>query len=282
MKKVSILGTGNIGCDLLVKCLKEKEIKVVSFSGRHADSKGLKFAKSFGVPTSDVSIQGIISDFEKPDIIIDATSALDHPRNYKISKDNGIRIIDMTPSKIGKSCCPAVNIKECLNAENISMISCGGQSAIPICHAIKLTNKDLNYIEVVSTISSASAGPATRKNISQYISSTEEAISKMLKIDRVKIIINITPALPPIEMSTTILIKKEDINNMQSTWGKIQEISSKTREYVPGYKNNLPLRTVGEKNICQIKVNGSGDYLPEYAGNLDIINCAAIEVVKQL
>ncbi len=282
MKKVSILGTGNIGCDLLVKCLKEENIQVVSFSGRHSDSKGLKFAKSYGVPISDRSIKGIISDFEKPDIILDATSAQAHPRNYEISKENGIRIIDMTPSQIGISCCPVVNIKECLKKDNINMISCGGQSAMPICYAIKLINKDLNYIEVVSTISSVSAGPATRKNISQYISSTEEAISKTLNIDQVKIILNITPALPPIEMSTTILIRKNDIVDMESTWSKIQEISKKTREYVPGYKNNLPLKTIGNKNICQIKVNGSGDYLPKYAGNLDIINCAAIEVVKQL
>ena len=282
MKKVSILGSGNIGCDLLVKCIKEKDIELVSIGGRNADSKGLKFAKTYGIPTSDRSIQGIISDFKKPDIIIDATNALDHHRNYEIAKANGIKIIDMTPSKIGESCCPIVNIKKCLNQDNISMISCGGQSAMPICHAIKLVNKGLTYIEVVSTISSASAGPATRKNISQYISSTEEAISKMLEIDKVKIILNITPALPPIEMSTTILIKKEDIVDIQRTWDEIQEISRKTREYVPGYKNNLPLKEIGEKIICQIKVNGSGDYLPKYAGNLDIINCAAIEVVKQL
>ena len=104
----------------------------------------------------------------------------------------------------------------------------------------------------------------------------------MLKIEKVKIILNITPALPPIEMSTTVLIRKEDIIDLKNTWERIQQISSQTRDYAPGFKNNLPLQTIGEKNICQIKVSGSGDYLPKYAGNLDIINCAAIEVVKQL
>ena len=282
MKKVAILGSGNIGCDLLVKCLKETDIKLVSISGRHANSKGLLFAKSLGISVSDKSIEGILYDNEKPDIIIDATSALHHPKNYKLSKKHGIKIIDMTPAKLGISCCPIVNLNNCLKSDNINMISCGGQAALPICLAIKEVNKDLDYIEVVSTISSASAGPATRKNISQYIDSTEKAISQMLNIKEVKVMLNITPALPPIEMKTSILIRSIDIKNINETWTKIEEVSEKTRTYVAGYKNNLSLKSVGEKSICQIKVNGSGDYLPKYAGNLDIINCAAIEVIRKL
>ena len=282
MKKVSILGSGNIGCDLLVKCLKEPNIKLVSMAGRHANSKGLLFANSIGVKITDRSIEGIIFENEKPEIIIDATSALHHQKNYKLSRENGIKIIDMTPAKLGISCCPIVNLNECLDSDNINMISCGGQAALPVCLAIKKANKNLNYIEVVSTISSASAGPATRKNISQYIESTEKAISQMLNINEVKVILNITPALPPIEMKTSILIKSQEIKNIDDTWEKIQQLSEATRKYVNGYKNSLSLRTVGDKSICQIKVNGSGDYLPKYAGNLDIINCAAIEVIRKL
>jgi len=282
MKKVAILGSGNIGCDLLVKSLNEKNIEIVCFSGRHANSKGLLFAKNLGVNTSDRSIEGIIFGDQKPQIIIDATSALDHPKNYQIAKEHGIRIIDMTPAKLGISCCPIVNLSECLNSDNINMISCGGQAALPICYAIKNINSDINYIEAVSTISSASAGPATRKNISEYISSTEKAISQLLNIDKVKIILNITPALPPIEMKTSILMKTEEIINFKDTWEEIKKVSDQTRKYVKGYKNSLSLKSIGEKSICQIKVNGSGDYLPKYAGNLDIINCAAIEVIRKL
>lgn len=282
MKKIAILGSGNIGCDLLVKCLKQKDFKLVLFSGRHASSKGLKFAKTLGVPTTDRSIQGIIDGNEKPDIIIDATSALHHKENYKIAKDNGIRIIDMTPAKIGLSCCPVVNIDSCLKSDNINMISCGGQAALPICFAIKNINQNINYIEAVSTISSASAGPATRRNISQYIASTEAAISNLLKIEKVKIMLNITPALPPIEMKTSILVKTNDIEDITKTRDEIDFISNKTRRYIPGYKNIIPLSAVGNKCICQIQIHGSGDYLPTYAGNLDIINCAAIEVIKKL
>ena len=282
MKKVAILGSGNIGCDLLIKCLREESIKLVSFSGRHSDSKGLKFAKSFGVSTTDKSIEGIINDFEKPDIIIDATSALHHEENYKLSKANDIRIIDMTPSKIGINCCPIVNISKCIHADNINMISCGGQAALPICYAIKKVNNNIDYIEVISTIASASAGPATRKNISQYIATTESAIKNILQIDKVKIMLNISPALPPIEMKTSILVRKKDIKDKDKTWNEIELLSSQTREYAPGYKNSFSLQSIGEKCICQIQVHGSGDYLPSYAGNLDIINCAAIEVINKL
>tara|TARA_A100001388_G_scaffold247243_1_gene206684 strand:- start:80 stop:928 length:849 start_codon:yes stop_codon:yes gene_type:complete len=282
MRKVAILGSGNIGCDLLVKCLKEPSINVISISGRHSNSKGLAFARSLGVKISDRSIEGIIDSEEKPEIIIDATSAIHHRRNYQLSKENGIKIIDMTPAKLGVSCCPIVNLNDCLNSDNINMISCGGQAALPICLAIKNINEDLNYIEAVSTISSASAGPATRKNISEYIDATEKAISQMLNIKKVKIMLNITPALPPIEMKTSILMNSRDIKKIDETWNEIKRISEQTRKYIKGYQNSLSLKTIGNKSICQIKVNGSGDYLPKYAGNLDIINCAAIEVIRKL
>ncbi|MDC3094312.1 acetaldehyde dehydrogenase (acetylating) [Prochlorococcus sp. AH-716-M10] len=282
IKKVAILGSGNIGCDLLVKCLKEENLEVVSFSGRHASSKGLNFARSLGVPTSDRSIDGIINDFDKPEILIDATSARHHPINYKIAKKYGIKIIDMTPAKLGISCCPVVNLKSCLKDDNINMISCGGQAAMPLIYAIKKENQNLNYVEAVSTISSASAGPATRKNISEYITSTEKAISQLLKIKDVKVMLNITPALPPIEMKTSILLRTKDLDNIDKTWDQIQIISKEARKYISGYKNTLSLKSVGSKSICQIKVHGSGDYLPKYAGNLDIINCAAIEVIRNL
>ncbi len=282
MRKVAILGSGNIGCDLLVKCLNEEEINVVVFSGRHPKSRGLEFASKLGVRTTDRSIEGIIETNLKPHIIFDATSADYHEYNFAIAKNNGIKVIDMTPAKLGKSCCPVVNINDCLNEENINMISCGGQAAIPICNAIKITNQNLNYIEIVSTISSASAGPGTRRNISQYITSTQEAIKNLLHIPNVKVIINITPALPPIDMKTTILIDKNEVIDIDKTWQSIKYYSDKTRKYAPGYKNSLKLSCIGEKLICQVKVTGSGDYLPKYAGNLDIINCAAIEVLKRI
>lgn len=282
MKRVAILGSGNIGCDLLVKCQKAEGIEVVSFAGRHAQSKGLEFAAKRGIATTDRSIAGILEYSVQPEIVIDCTSAAHHRHNYEQCQQHGIRIVDMTPAKLGVACCPVVNIDACLDADNINMISCGGQASIPICFAIKQANPDLRYIEVVSTISSASAGPGTRKNISQYISATQAAIASLLDIETVKVIINITPAIPPVHMKTSILVNSEDINHFEDTRRAIEDLTAKTQGYVPGYATSVALKQLATKTICQVQVTGSGHYLPAYAGNLDIINCAAIEVIQRL
>lgn len=282
MKKIAILGSGNIGCDLLVKCQETDGLKVVSFAGRHAYSKGLEFALRRGAPITDRSMEGVLEDGETPDILIDCTSAAHHQYNYDLCKKHGIRIVDMTPAKLGVSCCPVVNLDECLGADNINMISCGGQASMPICLAIKQVNPAINYIEVVSTISSASAGPGTRKNISQYISSTQKAIRDMLGISSVKVIINITPAIPPIHMKTSILVDSDALLSESETRSNIESLASRVRSYSPGYHISVDLRRLGAKTMCQVQVTGSGHYLPAYAGNLDIINCAALEVIKKL
>jgi acetaldehyde dehydrogenase len=282
MKKVAILGSGNIGCDLLVKCQEVDSLKVVSFAGRHAHSRGLEFAARRGAPITDRSIEGVLEDGEKPDILIDCTSAAHHQYNYDLCRHHGIRIVDMTPAKLGVACCPVVNLDTCLDADNINMISCGGQASMPICLAIKQANPQISYIEIVSTISSASAGPGTRKNISQYISSTQKAICDMLGIETVKVIINITPAIPPIHMKTSILVDSDQIESEMETIAGIEDVIFRTQVYVPGYHSSVELRRLGQKSICQVQVTGSGHYLPPYAGNLDIINCAALEVIRKL
>jgi acetaldehyde dehydrogenase len=188
----------------------------------------------------------------------------------------------MTPAKLGVACCPVVNLDRCLEANNINMISCGGQASIPICFAIKQANPHIQYIEVVSTISSASAGPGTRKNISEYITATQKAISNMLDIKEVKVIINITPAMPPIHMKTSILVNSEDVASEADARSRIEAVAATTRRYVPGYHTSVELKQLGSKMMCQVQVTGSGHYLPAYAGNLDIINCAALEVIQRL
>lgn len=162
------------------------------------------------------------------------------------------------------------------------MISCGGQASMPICFALKRVNPHLQYIEIVSTISSASAGPGTRRNISQYITSTQESIRAMLDIETVKVIINITPAIPPIHMKTSILVNSDDIGNENESRQSIEMMAATTRSYAPGYVSSVELKRLGPKMMCQVQVTGSGHYLPAYAGNLDIINCAALEVLQRL
>lgn len=282
MKRVAILGSGNIGCDLLVKCIQSEHIKINCFAGRHPQSSGLSFATRHGVPITDRSIQGILELKTKTDILIDCTSADHHLYHYELCKQYGIRILDMTPAKLGISCCPAVNLSECLDVDNINMISCGGQASIPLCHAIKQSNPHVSYIEIVSTISSSSAGPGTRQNISQYIKSTQAAVNRLAGVDHVKVMINITPAIPPIHMKTTILVRSDELTKQADTSEAIQQALENMRTYVPGVDLSVQWKQIGDKTMCQVVVHGSGHYLPPYAGNLDIINCAALEVIRNL
>jgi acetaldehyde dehydrogenase len=282
MKRVAILGSGLIGCDLLVKCQRTEGVELIAIAGNRPTSKGLAFAKSRGVYTTDRSIQGIIEAGIKPDIVIDCTTASCHHSHDAICQANNIRIIDMTPAKIGKTCCPAINLQQCLDANNINMISCGGQAALPLCFAIKSANPAIDYIEVVSTVASESVGPGTRKNLSEYITSTQRAIETMLAIGKAKVIVNISPAKPPVIMRTTIVASSDSIDNEAATAARIEEMIERTSRYVPGYKASIGLKKVGPRAICQVIVSGCGDYLPNYAGNLDIINCAALELIKSL
>jgi acetaldehyde dehydrogenase len=218
----------------------------------------------------------------KPDILIDCTSAACHPHHDEVCQSNGIRIVDMTPAKLGAACCPAVNLEQCLNASNINMISCGGQAALPLCFGIKQSNPAVNYMEVVSTVASLSVGPGTRKNLSEYIVSTQKAIEVMLGIDKAKVIVNFSPASPPLMMRTTVIVGSDAISDEAGMAKSVENMIAKVQSYVPGYQASMKSRKVGPKTMCQVMVSGCGHYLPKYAGNLDIINCAALEVIRSL
>ena len=282
MKRLAILGSGLIGCDLLVKCQKSNQIEVVGIAGRNKASKGIAFATSRGIFATDQSIEGLLNTRIKPDVIVDCTSASQHSYHYEICKNEGIRIIDMTPAKIGVACCPAINLADCLDSDNINMISCGGQAALPICFAIKQNNPEIEYMEVVSTVASASVGPGTRQNISEYIISTQKVIEDLLKIRKAKVIVNISPAKPPLMMKTSVIVDSDCIASVSSTADNINQLVAATKQYVPGYRMTMEFGKIGHRALCQVMVSGCGDYLPEYAGNLDIINCSALEVIKRL
>jgi acetaldehyde dehydrogenase (acetylating) len=282
MKRVAILGSGLIGCDLLVKCQELQGIELVGFAGRDPSSKGLAFAKSRGVSTSARGVEGIVDSSIKPDLLIDCTSASCHPYHDQVCQSNGIRIVDMTPAKLGVACCPAINLEQCLDSTNINMISCGGQAALPLCFGIKRSNPAVNYVEIISTVASLSVGPGTRKNLSEYIISTQKAIEAMLGIRKVKVIVNISPANPPLMMRTTVVVDSDAVSDEIGMNESIENIIEKVQGYVPGYQTSMKLKKLGSKAMCQVVVSGCGHYLPKYAGNLDIINCAALELIKRL
>lgn len=278
--KVAILGSGNIGTDLLIKTMRSHLLKCNLFIGRSLASRGMARARSLGVQISDLGIDAIVKNPDCCDLVFDATSAHSHKYHATILEGLGKYVIDLTPAGMGKMCIPAVNLKECLNYENVNMVTCGGQASIPLAYIIGQTQEIVDYIEVVSTISSRSAGPATRSNLDEYIETTEKGIMKFSGCTRAKAILNLNPAQPCIDMQTTVFAKVGN-PNMETLTKYIDDMVQKIKKYVPGYQLIVPPTIENDRIVIMVKVRGLGDYLPSYAGNLDIINCAAIAMTEE-
>lgn len=281
MIKAGIIGTGNIGTDLLLKILKTDFIEPVIFAGRRLDSDGIKIAQSKGVNVTDQGIKYFIDNPKCCDVVYDCTSAEDAKQHAIIFKEQGIKVIDLTPAKVGPLCVPSINPEMIVENDNVNMITCGGQASMPMLNLISKYCDSLEYIEVVSQIASKSAGMATRINIDSYVHTTEMAIRKFTKCENCKVILNLNPAEPCVDMQTTMFLKFKSIDFgplVEDIYRKIKELKS----YIPYYELVLPPVINDDVLVLSIKVKGTGDYLPEYAGNLDIINCAAIEITKKL
>jgi acetaldehyde dehydrogenase len=277
--KVAILGSGNIGTDLLLKALRSEKLETTLFIGRHFDSKGMLIAKKLGINTSDQGISSIIDMPECCNLVFDATSAVDHVRHAAILKDLGKIAIDLTPSRVGAMVVPAVGLHYCENNRNVNMISCGGQASIPIAYLIGKTHHKVHYVEVVSSIASKSAGPATRINMDEYIETTEAAIRLYSGAVSSKVILILNPAEPPVNMQTTISAKVDE-PNIEGLQIAMNEMMDRIQAYVPGYEVIVPPVYESNRIVVMVRVVGLGDYLPSYAGNLDIINCAAIAIAE--
>lgn len=278
--KVAIIGSGNIGTDLLIKVLRSPHLECCAFIGRNLSSSGMMKALSLGVPVSAEGINFIEKNPDCCDLIFDATSAKSHFEHDPIFKKLGKRVIDMTPAKIGLMSVPSVNMADCLNEFNVNMVTCGGQASIPLAYAIGQTQKEVDYIEVVSSISSRSAGPATRQNLDEYIKTTEDGLKEFSGAARTKAILNLNPAEPCVDMQTTIFAKVADPDISKLT-GMLTGLVEKVRKYVPGYEIILGPIVENGRIVVMVRVRGLGDYLPAYAGNLDIINCAAIAMAEE-
>jgi acetaldehyde dehydrogenase (acetylating) len=280
--KVAIIGTGNIGTDLLLKALKTDFMDVVAFVGRRLDSDGMLTAKKHNILISDQGIQYFIDNPNCCDVVYDCTSAADAIEHAKILKQQGIKVIDLTPAKVGDMCVPDVNSQIISTDDNVNMITCGGQASMPMLHLLSKECTGLEYIEVVSQIASKSAGMATRINVDNYIQTTQKAITKFTGCSNNKVILNLNPAEPCVDMQTTIFLKAKKVN-FENLTEKVLEKIEELRTYIPYYEMVLP-PTMNDNGVVvmSIKVRGTGDYLPAYAGNLDIINCAAIKVTERL
>lgn len=284
LPKVAILGTGNIGTDLLMKLLAAGEVEVAMFAGIDPASAGLARARELGVPTTADGLDGILAT---PDvrIVFDATSAYAHREAAPRLQEAGIVAVDLTPAAVGPLVVPSVNLDEHLAAPNVNMITCGGQATIPIVGAVNDV-APLRYAEMVSTISSASAGPGTRQNIDEFTRTTARAIERVGGAQQGKAIIVLNPADPPILMRNTLYAVPAAVElDEQAVRTAVERRVGEVAEYVPGYR--CKSIAFDEQDtawgrtpvvIVLLEVEGAGDFLPPYAGNLDIMTAAASRV----
>ena len=280
--KAAIIGSGNIGTDLMVKLGRSEHLELTAVIGIDPQSDGLRRAREAGYAGVDTGIDGFLADPNlEADIIFDATSAKAHIYNDKVCQERGIKMIDLTPAAIGPYVSPAVNIDEHLNKNNINMITCGGQATIPMVAAINRV-ANVVYGEIVATISSKSAGPGTRANIDEFTETTSQAIEVVGGADKGKAIIILNPAEPPIMMRNTVYaLVEEGKMNEQAIRESIAEMEKTVQSYVPGYHLRTEPIFEGNKVTVLIEVKGAGDYLPEYSGNLDIMTSAAVRVAEE-
>ena len=281
--KVAVIGPGNIGSDLMYKIFRSEHLEMAMMAGI-VESEGIKRAKSFNVPTTIEGVDGLLKDGD-PDIkiVFDATSAAAHLKfNGPALKEAGKVAIDLTPAAIGPYCVPTVNLDELKAADNINMVTCGGQATIPIVYAVSRV-AGAKYAEIIACISSKSAGPGTRANMDEFTETTSKAIEVVGKADKGKAIIILNPAEPPLMMTDTIHVQVKDTNvSFEEISKSIYEMVDELKKYVPGYQLRVPPTMEGDRVTVIVQIEGQADFLPAYSGNLDIINSAAVAAAEKI
>ncbi len=278
--KVAVIGPGNIGSDLMFKILRSDHLEMALMAGI-IESEGIRRAASMGI---SVSTEGVRAVCAHPEIRLafDATSATGHQENAPLLRAAGIRSIDLTPAAIGPYCVPSVNLDLLREEPDINMVTCGGQATIPLINAVNRT-AGVDYAEVVAAIASKSAGPGTRANMDEFTETTTKAIEVVGGAKRGKAIIILNPADPPIHMTDTVLIRVRDTSvPFEAIRDAMMNAAAQVRRYVPGYRLRVPPRMEGDKVSVVVEVEGQGDFLPRFAGNLDIINAAAIAAAERI
>lgn len=301
MTAVAIVGSGNIGTDLMIKVLRsDGPLTMGAMVGIDPESEGLARARRLGVPATDAGVEGLMAmpEFDEIEVIFDATSAKAHLHNAELLADTGKQLIDLTPAAIGPYVVPSVNIDEHLDAPNLNMVTCGGQATIPIVAAVGSVSH-VHYAEIVASIASKSAGPGTRANIDEFTETTARALEVVGGADRGKAIIILNPAEPPVIMRDTVFCLIED-TDPTAVGAAVEEMVATVARYVPGYrlKQAVQIDPVGVDEPLWIpeadrkftglrvtvflEIEGAAHYLPAYAGNLDIMTSAALQTAERL
>ncbi|MDN3653806.1 acetaldehyde dehydrogenase (acetylating) [Thalassotalea ponticola] len=281
--KCALIGSGNIGTDLMYKLLRSDVLEPAWMVGIDENSDGLQRAREKGLNTTAEGVDGLIASTEPGEIKIafDATSAYVHAENSAKLNAHGIFVIDLTPAAIGPFCVPPVNLakQDMQQLTNLNMVTCGGQATIPMVAAVSRV-QPVAYGEIVATVSSRSVGPGTRQNIDEFTRTTAGAVESVGGAEKGKAIIVINPAEPPLIMRDTIHCLTKDTPDQQKITASILDMVEEVQRYVPGYKlKNGPVFD-GNKVSVFMEVEGLGDYLPKYAGNLDIMTAAATRTAE--
>lgn len=283
--KAAIIGPGNIGTDLLMKCQRSDFIEATWMVGIE-DSAGIQRARTLGLQTTTDGVDGLVAGFlENPvDFVFDATSAYVHAENSRKVTALGATMIDLTPAAIGPFCIPPVNLQALLDrgpTQNVNMVTCGGQATIPMVAAVSRV-QSVSYAEIVATVASKSVGMGTRDNIDEFTRTTSSAIEKIGGADEGKAIIVINPAEPPLVMRDTIHCLTKEVPNETDIRASIAAMVTEVQRYVPGYRlKNAPI-VDGHRVTVSVEVEGLGDFLPKYAGNLDIMTAAGLRTAEMM
>lgn len=281
----ALIGSGNIGTDLMVKALRSEYINPLWMVGIEPDSDGLAKAREAGLKTTYEGVDGLVPHLieDNVQIAFDATSAYAHAENARKVQEHGVAMIDLTPAAIGPYCVPPVNLKEHVGQKemNVNMVSCGGQATIPLVAAVSRV-QTVDYAEIVATVASKSAGPGTRKNIDEFTRTTADGIAKVGNAKEGKAIIILNPAEPPLLMRDTIHCLTEEEPDQEAITDSVKKMIAEVKKYVPGYRLvNGPIFD-GKRVSIFMEVAGLGDYLPKYAGNLDIMTAAALRTAEMM
>ena len=283
--KCAVIGPGNIGTDLLAKLQRSAVLEPVWMVGIEPASDGLQRARAMGIKTTAEGVDGLVPHIaaDGVQIVFDATSAYAHAENSRKVNACGAMMIDLTPAAIGPYCVPPVNLKEHLGRRemNVNMVTCGGQATIPMVYAVSRV-QPVAYGEIIATVSSRSVGPGTRKNIDEFTRTTAGAVEKIGGARKGKAIIVINPAEPPLIMRDTIHCLTEDAPRAAEIEQSVHEMIREVQRYVPGYKlvNGPVIDRDTHRVSIYMEVEGLGDYLPKYAGNLDIMTAAAARTAE--